>query len=299
MKHFSAFYNKKSVVVTGGAGFIGSHLVEALVEYGAKVTVLDNLSAGQLGNLKAVLDKITFIKGSIQDPKACQLAFHGAHALFHLAAVLPTKKPGSLSPQKCHDINSKGTHIVLEAARAANIKRFVFTSSSLVYGSYKGICDEAQDCHPTSVYGYSKLHGELFCKEYANLFGMHIVCLRLFNVFGLRQRPLSPYAIAWQNAFSNWQKEPNKQLYEHVLNVDDAVIASLQACLLPKQRAQGHLYNIAHNAAKKPKVWHDELSQLLATISSSTNQTEHAPVNNSFAAANCARYHKVIQEMQP
>jgi len=181
-------YANLPVLVTGGAGFIGSHLVEALVNHGARVTVLDNLSTGLYQNLAAVENKIQFIEGSITDQAICARAAQGQSHIFHLAAV--TSVPASLlNPAQCHEVNVTGTANLLEAARQQGVKRFVFSSSSAVYGDTTAACSEdSTPCQPLSPYGYSKLIGELYTKQYAELFLLQTVSLRYFNVYGPRQR---------------------------------------------------------------------------------------------------------------
>ena len=283
VKYFEEFYNKKSVLVTGGAGFIGSHLVEALVEYGASVTVLDNLSNGQLGHLSGVLDKITFIKGTIEDKKICENASKNCSIVFHMAAIVPEGKHSNHSPQKCHDVNSKGTHIVLEAARKNNASHFIFASSSSVYGAHEGLCHEELNCKPTSIYGYSKLHGELFCREYAHLFGMNVVCLRFFNVFGLRQQPLSKYTISRQALIEKKSKTSKTPLHEQIISVEDAVTSTLHSCMIPERGSHGHLYNIANHT-----------EQLITKPNKASNLTKQPKT-----LADCSRYQKALQELQP
>lgn len=198
------FYNK-SVLVTGGAGFIGSHIVHELVKLGAKVTVLDNLSTGNLENINSVLSKINFIEGTITDTKICIEAAKNKEIIYHLAAMVSVDQ-SMTNPDQCNLININGTYNVLEAARLNNVKSLIFSSTCAVYGNYDGICTEETPCNPTSNYGYSKFIGEILCKQYCQIYKINTVILRYFNVFGPRQNPYGPYAGAmakFRYAFEN------------------------------------------------------------------------------------------------
>jgi UDP-glucose 4-epimerase len=187
------FYDKVPVLVTGGAGFIGSHLVQELVELGAHVTVLDNLSTGSWENLAPVHDRITFIQGDITHQDTCLRATYGNHIIFHLAAHVSI--PLSMSdPHHCFTTNVHGTLQLLEASRLNNVDRFIAASSSAVYGAHEGICTETTPCQPTSPYGLSKLTSEQYCHQYTQFFGLKTVSLRYFNVYGSGQSPHGPYA---------------------------------------------------------------------------------------------------------
>jgi len=189
----SSFYNQLPVLVTGGCGFIGSHLVKLLVCFGAHVTVIDDLSTGLLENLASVQDNITFVRGSVTDFATCMQHTAGKKVVFHLAAFISV--PGSMrDPHACHQTNIIGTLNMLEAARLNGVKRFVFSSSAAVYGAYEGTCHEQLPCTPTSAYGWSKYYGELLCAEYHTLHQLSTVALRYFNVYGAGQRADSPYA---------------------------------------------------------------------------------------------------------
>ena len=188
----SSFYTNKKVLVTGGAGFIGSHIVEQLLEAGAQVTVLDNFSTGKKENLPTDTN-LSIITGDICNPTTCNTALDNQEIVFHLAAF--TRVPQSFdNPQECFEINSVGTHNLLKAARKNGVERFIFSSSCAVYGTQTDPCTETMTCAPTSPYGYSKLMGEILCKQYADCFGLATFSLRYFNVFGPRQNPHDSYA---------------------------------------------------------------------------------------------------------
>lgn len=189
------FYTGKKVVVTGGAGFIGSHIVEQLIDYGAQVTVLDNLVTGKKENLAGVADAVTFIEGDIKDFQTCNTALKNCFAVFHLAAQVAVQESFE-NPLACYETNVTGTFNLLEAAKNHTIQRFVFSSSCAVYGDRPDRCTETDECRPLSPYAYSKYMGELLCQQYAALFKVPTLCLRYFNIFGPRQNPYGPYAGA-------------------------------------------------------------------------------------------------------
>ena len=181
-------------LVTGGAGFIGSHIVDALVEQGCDVVVLDDLSSGHKENLSKVWNKIEFIEGDIRDAKTCLKAAEGCAGIFHEAALVSV--PDSINrPRDNHDINITGTLNILEAARQQGVKRVVFASSAAVYGDNPEL-PKREDMlpEPKSPYALAKLTGEYYLKVYAECFGLETVALRYFNVFGPRQDPSSMYS---------------------------------------------------------------------------------------------------------
>jgi nucleoside-diphosphate-sugar epimerase len=181
-------------VVTGGAGFIGSNTVDELVRRGHQVVVLDDLSAGQEGNLAASAAKIEVVRGSITDFETCQRALRGADYVLHLAAR--TSVPRSVDdPAETNRVNVEGTLNVFLAARKAKVRRVVFAASSSAYGETPILPKtEAMIPVPISPYGVSKLVGELYAFAFGKCYGLEIVSLRYFNVFGPRQDPSSPYS---------------------------------------------------------------------------------------------------------
>lgn len=180
-------------LVTGGAGFIGSHLVEALLAQGSEVIVLDNLSTGIKGN---VPDKARLVVGHAGDAALFDQLLPGCAGIFHLAAVSSVQ--ASLDrPIEVHEDNLTATLALLEAARRHNVPRFVFSSSAAVYGDTQGkAAKEVMKPNPLSHYAVQKLAGEYYCQVYAEVYGLEAVCLRYFNIFGPRQRADSPYSGA-------------------------------------------------------------------------------------------------------
>jgi nucleoside-diphosphate-sugar epimerase len=181
-------------LVTGGAGFIGSHLVEALVRAGEKVRVLDDLSSGRRENLAAVAGKVELLEGSVADPAAVRRAVAGATRVFHLAAR-PSVAKSFEEPEQAHEVNATGTlHVVVEAAKAG-AKRLIFAGSCAVYGDAgTGPVREEARLDPKSPYAAQKLLGESYCRQLCGAAELHPVVLRFFNVYGPRQDPGSPYS---------------------------------------------------------------------------------------------------------
>jgi UDP-glucose 4-epimerase len=180
-------------LVTGGAGFIGSHLVEALVAQGSEVTVLDNLSTGLEENVPG---QARLVIGQAGDAGLLDQLLPGCAGIFHLAAVSSVQ--ASLDrPVEVHEDNLTATLTLLEAARRHHVPRFVFSSSAAVYGDTNGEpAREDMKPNPLSHYAVQKLAGEYYCQVYAKVYGLETVCLRYFNIFGPRQRADSPYSGA-------------------------------------------------------------------------------------------------------
>ena len=181
-------------LVTGGAGFIGSHIVDQLVQRGQEVVVLDDLSAGKEANLAGVRDKIDFHIGSITDLAAVQSACKGVQYVIHLAAR--TSVPRSvLNPLETNHVNIDGMLNALVAARDAQVRRFVFAASSAAYGETPTLPKvESMPAQPISPYGLTKYVGELYAQVFGRVYGLENACLRYFNVFGPRQDPSSQYS---------------------------------------------------------------------------------------------------------
>ena len=181
-------------LVTGGAGFIGSHIVDALVARGDQVVVLDDLSSGNLQNLQQSASAIDFQQGSILDSELLGALLVDVDIVFHQAAMVSV--PRSLvEPALTHQINATGTLTVLEAARTARVQRVIYAGSSSCYGNTtEKVQSELRVPAPISPYGAAKLAGEQYCHAFYRSFGLETVTLRYFNVFGPRQDPASPYS---------------------------------------------------------------------------------------------------------
>ncbi|GAB4130333.1 SDR family oxidoreductase [Thermopirellula anaerolimosa] len=184
----------RTFLVTGGAGFIGSHIVEALVRRGDRVRVLDNLSTGYLSNLEPFYDRVEFLHGDVQNPDTAAEAVRGVDCVFHQAALASV--PRSVErPLDTHAACVTGTVVLLDAARRAGVRRFVYAGSSSAYGDQPFSAKRETDLpDPISPYGAAKLAGEYYCRAFFATYGFETVVLRYFNVFGPRQDPGSPYS---------------------------------------------------------------------------------------------------------
>ncbi|MBI4615999.1 MAG: SDR family oxidoreductase [Planctomycetes bacterium] len=186
----------KLALVSGGAGFIGSHLVARLLEDGVRVRVLDNLSTGRRSNLDGLRGPLEFFEADLSRADVLSRALAGCDCVFHQAAI-PSVPRSIEEPVASHEANGTGTLFVLEAARRAGVRRLVYAASSSAYGEsevlpkHEGLLPD-----PVSPYAVAKLAGEMYCKVYAVVHGMETVSLRYFNVFGPRQDPESPYSAA-------------------------------------------------------------------------------------------------------
>jgi len=235
-------------LVTGGAGFIGSHLVEALLVRGDTVRVLDDLSSGHLENLSHVIDRIDFIEGNIRDGATVQRATSGVDFIFHLAALVSVTK-SMAEPTEAELINAVGTLNVLNAAKAADVQRLVLSSTCAVYGDDPTLPKtETMGPQPKSPYAISKLAAEYYCQIFNESFGLETVILRYFNIFGPRQDPSSAYSgviSIFVDKLSQGLAPTifgNGQQTRDFVFVDDVVRANLLAAEAPK--ASREIFNI-------------------------------------------------------
>ena len=239
-------------LVTGGAGFIGSHLVERMLGLGHEVRVLDNFSTGKRANLEpcaAHEGRLEVIEGDIRDGRRVRELALGCDVVFHEAAIVSV--PYSVDhPQETHDVNLQGTLNVLEAARQARVGRLVFASSAAVYGDAPGLPKhEGMLPAPIAPYALEKLASEHYLAIFARLYGVETVALRYFNVFGPRQDPSSPYSGVISVFASRARRaEPltifgDGQAYRDFIYVKDVVEANLLAAQTPG--ISGHVFNVA------------------------------------------------------
>lgn len=235
-------------LVTGGAGFIGSHIVEALVKHGNKVRVLDNLTTGLARNLEPFRNKIEFIHGDLRNDRDVKKAVKGVTYIFHLAAIRAVFRSVE-DPMETNDVNVTGILRLLNEARRNKVKRIVYSSSCAVYGDAKTFpIVESTTTQPLSPYAASKLIGEHYCQIYTKLYGLETVSLRYFNVFGPHQNPESQYSmlipIFIQRLLENkppeihWDGKQSRD-FIYVGNVVHANLLAMKAT-----RAAGEIFNI-------------------------------------------------------
>lgn len=241
------------MLVTGGAGFIGSHVTEALVSAGYAVRVLDSFATGSRSNLTGVAGDLEIVTGDIRDPECLREACAGIETVFHLAAFISA--PGSVAdPASADAVNIAGTLNVLTAARDAGVRRLVFSSSAAVYGEPEQVpTPETARTRPASPYGLEKLYGEHMCRLFTELYGLETVALRYFNVFGPRQHPTSEYAAVIPKFVSALLSGTKPTIYgdglqtRDFLFVEDVARANLLAAESPD--AVGLAINIASGRA--------------------------------------------------
>ncbi|MFI5197313.1 MAG: SDR family oxidoreductase [Thermoanaerobaculia bacterium] len=285
------------VLVTGGAGFIGSHLVDALVERGAKVRVLDNFSTGRRENLRHGIGRIDLVENDIRDLDACRKACHGVELVFHEAAL--GSVPRSMKdPATTMAINVTGTANVFTAARDAGARRIVYASSSSVYGDSEALPKrEGQEGRPLSPYALSKVMDEQLATVFVSCYGLDIVGLRYFNVFGPRQDPSGPYAAVipkWLTAVASGQAPVifgDGEQSRDFTYVTDAVRANLLAAGAPAT-VSGRVFNIAGGA----RTTLLSLAQLLGEVTGRRCTPVHQPLRkgdipHSFADLTLASRH--------
>lgn len=236
-------------LVTGGAGFIGSNIVEELLERGQKVRVLDNFSTGKRENILPFLDKIELIEGDIRDYRVVREAVEGVDFILHQAA-LPSVPRSIKDPITTNEVNVSGTLNILDAALDAKLKRVVYASSSSIYGNSE-VLPKREDMppNPLSPYAVSKLAGEKYCQVFSQIYGLETVCFRYFNVFGPRQEPNSQYSAVIPKFIATMKKGERPVIYgdgkqsRDFTYVTNVVKANILACKLDD--VVGEVFNIA------------------------------------------------------
>lgn len=235
-------------LITGGAGFIGSNVVQELIRFQQEVRVFDNFSSGRKENLEGLFHRTELVEGDIRDLPAVRKAMKGVRYVLHQAALRSV--PRSVEdPCSTNEVNVQGTLNVLVAARDAGVQRVVYASSSSVYGESRlKIQEEAQRPQPISPYAVSKLSGELYCRLFTRLYGLETVSLRYFNVFGPRQDPESEYAAVIPRFILQALRDEPVEVHGDGLQsrdftyVSDVVQANLLAAKAP--HVAGEVFNI-------------------------------------------------------
>ena len=237
-------------LVTGGAGFIGSNLVEALLDAGAGVRVLDDFSTGRRENVEGFLDRIELVEGSITEPATCASVCEGIDFVLHQAAL--ASAPRSVAnPTATHEACATGTLNMLIAARGAGVRRFVYAASSSAYGDTPTLPKvETMPALPRSPYAVAKLAGEHYCKAFSLVYGFETVALRYFNIFGPRQDPTSQYsaviplfitkALTGEAPTIDGDGEQTRDF----TYVENAVRANLSACTADAEAVSGEVFNV-------------------------------------------------------
>jgi nucleoside-diphosphate-sugar epimerase len=238
-------------LITGVAGFIGSHLAHALVECGESVRGLDNFSTGAIQNLAGLQGKLDLHEIDLRDAKLVAVACEGMDYVLHQGA-LPSVPRSVKDPRTSHESNVDGTFNLLEGARAAGVKRVVFAASSSAYGNQPGFPRKETMCPaPIAPYPAQKVMGELYMQSYWRVFGLETVCLRYFNIFGPRQVPDSPYSGVMAKFILQMMREERPTIFgdgeqgRDFTYVDNAVQANLLACHADKNRVAGKVFNVA------------------------------------------------------
>ena len=236
-------------LVTGGAGFIGSQLVEHIVGACHEVVVVDNFSTGKRENLTPFLDRIDVIEGTLLDAETCARAVRGADYVLHEAAI-PSVPRSVADPVGSHEANTTGTLNILMAARDAKVKKFVYAASSSAYGDTAELPKHEQMLpRPLSPYAAAKYCGECYCRAFTHTYGLPTVSLRYFNIFGPRQDPTSQYAAAVAKFIASAMKQEDPTIYgdgeqtRDFTYVANAVEANMRACQAPEE-AHGDVFNV-------------------------------------------------------
>ena len=265
----------EKAVVTGGAGFIGSHLAEELVSRGYYVIILDDLSTGKLANIANLLkkDNAEFIEGSITELSCLQKTFQGAKYVFHHAAIASV--PHSVEdPLTTNEVNIKGTLNVLMAAGENGVKKVIFASSSAVYGEADtSALREDTLPNPLSPYALTKLAGEYYCSIFHRVYALPTVCLRYFNVYGTRQDPHSQYANVIPAFISRLSQNLPPIIYgdgeqsRDLIYIEDVVRANI---LVAQNSAEG-IYNIGSGTS----ITMNQLAKVILSLMKKNLQPIH------------------------
>jgi len=266
----------KRTVVTGGAGFIGSHLAEELASRGYYVVILDDLSTGRTENIEVLLQNkdVQFVQGSITNLPLLHKLFQGVESVFHQAAI-PSVPRSIENPLASHEVNITGTMNVLLAARDNHVKKVIYASSSSVYGDTPTLPKrEDMPPNPQSPYAVTKLAGEYYCRVFQEVYGLPTVCLRYFNVYGPRQDPNSQYAAVIPRFINRVSQGEPPVIYgdgeqtRDFTFVEDAIEANILAA---ESEATG-----VFNIGKGEKISINQLAELIISLAGSNLKPVHS-----------------------
>ena len=292
-------FEQIQVLVTGGAGFIGSHLVDGLLERGAVVRVLDNLETGRRENLAHCLDQIEFVEGDIRQVEVCQRACEGVAYLFHQAAL--GSVPRSMEdPATTISVNVSGTANIFAAGRDAGVRRIVYASSSSVYGDSERLPKrEGEEGQPLSPYALSKQMDEQLAEIFTLAYSLELIGLRYFNVYGPRQDPNGPYAAVVPRFFQASAEGKDPQIYgdgEQIRDftfIKDVISANLLAAGAASS-ACGQAYNVGAGASTSI----NQLASKLGDITGRDWSPHYLPARAGDVRASLAAIEKITKALE-
>src|SRR5438046_7630204 len=258
-------------LVTGGAGFIGSHFVQHLVAAGHDVVVLDDLSTGRRENLTRLADRLRLLVGSVTDAEMCRRAMEGVDCVLHHAAVTSVER-SVREPLAAHAVNATGTVNVLLAAGDAGVRRVVFAGSTSAYGNPADLPNHEDDrTHPLSPYAASKLAAEQYCEAFQATYGLEPVVLRYFNIFGPRQDPKSQYAAVIPRFITAALRGESPTIYgdggqtRDFVYVANVVHANMLASRAPADQVAGQVFNVGCGRAISVNELWQSIRELVGT----------------------------------
>ena len=287
----------KKILVTGGAGFVGLHMVDALLARGVNVRVLDNFMCSRRETLAPYLKRIELIEGDIRNPKDVQKAVHGADAVFHLAAIRSVVKTVE-DPIVAHEVNATGTLLLLHAAKQAGVQHFIFTSTSSVYGEAIGRRQREESfLKPISPYGIAKLAAEGYARYFFREKKFPTTSVRIFNVYGPRQNPESKYSLLVPGVLSKISKgerpliDGTGEQSRDFIYIEDVLDALFR--ILGNPKSYGQVYNLGSGQSTPVK----RIVQTLLRLTGSKLKPIHGLRRPSDPERTCADISKVNKEL--